>query len=622
MRGTPISPMRATRTSSNHPVPAASAEYVLAAQERAWAQVGNGRSRDDPETSPRRFPQGPSLDDEPPSRKPVPATKDDSLSRSSSSSPVVTTEQGGQGYGGIEAFVAYPSSRKIPVAYVEATTVMRTDEVEAGVAIKWRRTKLAYLLLVGIFLLTIITVPVTLTTRKRTKIETTPAPRLPPTASPTTAPTSHVIPRLANELKDYVFDWDELRTRGTPQNEAMFWMALEDKFSKREGWNVKSEQYLQRFVLAVIYFALNGDTWDSCGRADLMCIADGSKQSWLTDSSECVWIMVQCDENGRVTALKSDYAVGTGISGRPGGKIPPEISHLKALEEVVLKGRPSDQLQVKGPLLAYLAKMTNLRTLNLRDADFTGTIPSDFAAMHPGLTVLNLRNNNMSGPIPNLSGLQLLSEFDLSANSFVGTIPATIGSMRALTSLDLRMNQLTGEIPASVFTLTNLSILDVGANLLSGTIASEIGNLANLTVVSLGPSNMTGTLPQALFSLTALSLLRLHDSQFSGPLREEDFVQIADTILLLQLANNDFSGPIPIGSWESLEQLEELYLYGNPKLTGTITQTFCAKRGLCIGDIRELQVGCNVICVEGCCAMNVDVVECPLWPMSRSDLPN
>jgi uncharacterized protein YjbI with pentapeptide repeats len=339
----------------------------------------------------------------------------------------------------------------------------------------------------------------------------------------------------------------------------MFWMALEDTYNGREGWDVKSERYLQRFVLAVIYFALNGDKWKDCGRADPACSANGSRRSWLTDSSECTWNMIACDENNRVIAFTNVTAEGT-IAVAPYGFMPPEFSHLTALEEVVLNGTYYDKFKVKGPLLAYLAKMTNLRTLKLRDADFTGTIPSDFAQKHPKLTVLDLRNNNMGGPIPNLSGLQVLSKLNLSANSFVGTIPATIGSMRALTRLDLRMNQLTGEIPATVFTLTNLNILDVGANMLRGTIASEIGILANLTEVSLGPSNMTGTLPSALFSLTALSLLRLHDSQFSGPLREEDFVQNADMISLLQLANNDFSGPIPINAWESVEQLKELYI--------------------------------------------------------------
>jgi Leucine-rich repeat (LRR) protein len=610
------SPMRATRTSSNHPLPAASAEYVLVAQKRAWAQLGNNRRRDDPETSPRRLAQGSSVDDEPPSRKTVPACTKDNLSGSSSLFPVVTREQGRQEDGGIEAFVAETSSRMIPVAYVEATTVITTDEVEAGAAMKRRLTIRAFLLLAGVVLLTIVIVPVAITTNRKTAA--IPAPTLVPTSSPTMGPTSHVIPGFANELKDYLLNWDDLRTRGTPQNAAMFWMALEDTYSKREGWDVKSDRYLQRFVLAVIYFALNGDKWKNCGRADPvpMC-GPGSRQSWLTDSSECTWNMIACDENNRVIAFTNVEAEGT-IAVAPYGFMPPEISHLTALEKVVLKGKEFDKFKVKGPLLAYLAKMTNLRTLNLRDADFTGTIPSDFAATHPKLTVLDLHNNNMSGPIFDLSGLQLLPELDLSANSFVGTIPATIGSMRALTSLDLRMNQLTGEIPATVFTLTDLNFLDVGANMLRGAIASEIGNLANLTVVSLGPSNMTGTLPPALFSLTALSLLRLHDSQFHGPLRNEDFAHIADTISVLRLENNGFSGPIPINAWESVEQLEELYLYGNPKLTGTITQTFCAKRGVESGEIRELQVGCNVLCVIGCC----NYEGCPLWPMSRDDLPN
>jgi hypothetical protein len=205
--GPPGSPMRATRTSSNYPLPAASAEYVLVAQKRAWAQVGNGRRRDDPETSPRRLAQGSSLDDEPPSRKTVLATKDN-LSGSSSLPPVVTREQGGQEYGGIEAFVAETSSRMIPVAYVEATTVIRTDEVEAGASMKRRRTIITYLMLTGVVLLTIVIVPVAVTTPRKTV--TIRAPTLAPTSSPTMGPTAQLIPQLAYDLKDFVFDWNDL----------------------------------------------------------------------------------------------------------------------------------------------------------------------------------------------------------------------------------------------------------------------------------------------------------------------------------------------------------------------------------------------------------------------------
>ena len=97
--------------------------------------------------------------------------------------------------------------------------------------------------------------------------------------------------------------------------------------------------------------------------------------------------------------------------------------------------------------------------------------------------------------------------------------------------------------------------------------------------------------------LPALATLSLQDSQFSGSLREEDFAHIAETISVLRLENNGFSGPIPIGALESAVVLEGLYVYGNPELTGSFTQTICAKRGLAKGELQQLEVGCNLVCV-------------------------
>jgi hypothetical protein len=517
------------------------------------------------------------------------------------------------------------------VVDAEVVLVIRTDEEEEVEAKKRQKKFLTYLMLAGVILLTIVIVPVAVTTRKKTAA--TPAPTLSPTISPTMAPTGQIVPQLAMDLADRVgTDVNVMRKRGTPQNEAMLWMASEDTFSIEKGWDVQSERYLQRFVLAVIYFALNGDKWANCGRSDPQCSAKNKDVSWLTNTDECDWIMIECDDNGQVIAITNEGAsrVNDAHDVMGYGKMPPEISHLTSLEKIHLAGKDANKLVVAkanygGPLLSYLSKMTNLRTLDLHNAAYTGTIPFDFAVTHPMLTTLNLDRNAMSGPIPSLNGLGALRELNLSSNKFAGTIPSDVGSLQALTSLELRMNELLGEVPTSVYTLTKLISLDLGQNAIKGTIANEIGNLVNLTKVALGRSNMMGTLPPGLFSLTALTDLSLPSAQFSGPLREEDFAQIADTIRILDLAGNDFSGPIPINAWESTEQLEYLYANDNPELNGSITQTFCRKRGIVEGQVKVMEIGCNVICVEGCCYPVIDeerkVDQCGAWPAGLGDLP-
>jgi hypothetical protein len=415
-----------------------------------------------------------------------------------------------------------------------------------------------------------------------------------PSRSPTMAPTTVVIGQLANDLRPYVDNFDDLRTKGTPQNSAMLWIALEDDYSLDNKWRVQDERFIQRFVLAVIYFALNGHSWDHCPPTDPLC---RSTQRWLTNTNECNWKMLRCDDNSRITAFDNDPSKHRFQYGSVFGVMPPEISRLTALQDIRIPELwPwGPEMTVTGPLLDYISKMTSLRTLEVTGGELVGTIPLDFASRHP-----------------------LLTRVDLRRNALRGTLPEGLGSLQSLEALYLGDNALTGEIPLTVYNLTGLVMLDFGNNTLRGTIADKIGKLTNLVEVVLGPSLMTGPLPPALFTLPALATLSLRDSQFSGSLREIDFAQIADTISVLQLAKNDFSGPIPIEALESAHVLEELYVSGNPELTGSFTQTFCAKRGI------VLEVGCNLFCVEGCCRpVNGRGwgLECASWPSTIMGLP-
>jgi hypothetical protein len=612
----PTSPLR---VNNNNPSLAASTDYALAAQERAVLLQYRRKTgiNDDPpaEESPRRRHHAATADQSfvgdgstlSPRAKTVAKKEIADASAGHLSSSPITAEEGGAGQGGIEAFVAEPKSgvanTKPDVVYVEASTVIRSDEVDATAARKRRRQLIAYLMLVGLAVSTIIVVVLVALTRQRKLGRPTSAPSMTPSGSPTMAPTALVIGQLATDLRPYVDNFDDLRTKGTPQNSAMLWIALEDEYSLDNKWRVPDERFIQRFVLAVLYFALNGDSWDHCPRTDPLCVTDGATtQPWLTNTNECSWKMLRCDDNGRITAFDNDLTTDWDSDAMVFGVLPPEISRLTALQDISIRDRRvgRDAKTVTGPLLDYISKMASLRILEVKNGNLVGTIPSDFATRHP-----------------------LLTRVDLRRNALHGNLPEGLGGLKSLEALQLAGNALTGEIPLTLYNLTGLVILDFGNNSLRGTIADEIGQLTNLVEVVLGPSLMTGLLPPALFTLPALATISLQDSQFSGSLREVDFAQIANTISVLRLENNDFSGPIPIEALESADVLEELYVYGNPELTGSFTQTICAKRGAVEGQIKELHVGCNLVCVEGCCHPVVEggiILECA-WPVDTSDLP-
>jgi hypothetical protein len=78
------------------------------------------------------------------------------------------------------------------------------------------------------------------------------------------------------------------------------------------------------------------------------------------------------------------------------------------------------------------------------------------------LDVLDLSNNNFSGPIPSNITRQVtyLTSLDLSYNSFSGEIPVGIGNM-ALHFLYIQHNQLSGQIPREFDGLLRLTTLNV-----------------------------------------------------------------------------------------------------------------------------------------------------------------
>ena len=60
---------------------------------------------------------------------------------------------------------------------------------------------------------------------------------------------------------------------------------------------------------------------------------------------------------------------------------------------------------------------------------------------------LYLWGNELSGPIPDLSGLTALKHLSLSENLLTGEIPASLGNLTNLSTLYLRDNELSGAIP-------------------------------------------------------------------------------------------------------------------------------------------------------------------------------
>ncbi|CAH9110507.1 unnamed protein product [Cuscuta epithymum] len=159
-----------------------------------------------------------------------------------------------------------------------------------------------------------------------------------------------------------------------------------------------------------------------------------------------------------------------------------------------------------------------------------GSIPSKTLILLPELQILDLGNNNISGPFPSeLSKTQSLTTLSLQHNRFDGSLPADFSMWENLSFLNLSNNKFSGSIPSTFSNLTHLTTLNLANNSLSGNIPDL--DLPSLHLLDLSNNNLTGILPH--------SLTRFSASSFSG--------------------NNLSPAPIVVSSSSSLEKKLEKF---------------------------------------------------------------
>ncbi|KAK2657768.1 hypothetical protein Ddye_010820 [Dipteronia dyeriana] len=179
-------------------------------------------------------------------------------------------------------------------------------------------------------------------------------------------------------------------------------------------------------------------------------------------------------EIGNLASLKLLHLNNNNIS----GQIPPGFSELLDLVHFLL-----DNNNLSGYLPAELSEMPNLGILQLDNNSFQGTsIPVSYSNM-PKPVKLSLRNCNLQGEIPDLSGIPGLLFLDLSSNQLNGTIPTNKLSEN-ITTIDLSNNQLIGPIPSNFSGLPRLQRLSLANNSLSGIVPSNIWQNINFSATA------------------------------------------------------------------------------------------------------------------------------------------
>lgn len=98
------------------------------------------------------------------------------------------------------------------------------------------------------------------------------------------------------------------------------------------------------------------------------------------------------------------------------------------------------------------------------------------------MRLLSFKSNRLGGTLPpEIGGLSLLRNLDVSKNSMTGNIPESYGNLELLGSLYLSENSFSGEIPSSFNQLTELTIFTAERNSLTGVMPAGICGINRLT---------------------------------------------------------------------------------------------------------------------------------------------
>ena len=112
-------------------------------------------------------------------------------------------------------------------------------------------------------------------------------------------------------IENEISSSSDLIDETTPQYKALDWILFTDLGTCPEDHNLAD-----RYALAVIYFATNGDLWSACNAVTSPNIApceEGDEGRFLSTGNECDWYGVVCDEQNEIyeILLRNNNLSGT-----------------------------------------------------------------------------------------------------------------------------------------------------------------------------------------------------------------------------------------------------------------------------------------------------------------------
>ena len=360
--------------------------------------------------------------------------------------------------------------------------------------------------------------------------------------------------RLGMALPEYTLEVIRNDKAGSsPQARGLAWILDDPNLSNYTLW-----QKRQRYALAILYYATNGDEWHL-------------HPGWLHyNTSECFWetrLPVEtyddpnklntamaaptsrsCDEEGyyRTLDLTKNNLVGS---------IPPEIEFLAStLTTLSVKDNPLSSGSGNS-LPEQIYSLTNLKFLGIAFCELTGTIPTQLGGLTQ-LTTLVVGRNNFQGTIPreiaNLSHVRGLFM------NYLG--PRVMGTLPLLEWFG--GTDTTKDHTRSGSFLSNLRTLHVHGNTgldSTNALPTEIGNIRDLEKVLFGQvSFVGGTIPCKSSNTILILKYDYYSHTFHSRLPTAE-IGLLTNMTVFNMRNSSISGSIPMELWNLTNMVSVLH---------------------------------------------------------------
>ncbi|KAM3371112.1 hypothetical protein ACQJBY_018468 [Aegilops geniculata] len=223
---------------------------------------------------------------------------------------------------------------------------------------------------------------------------------------------------------------------------------------------------------------------------------------------------------------------------------------------------------LNGSLPASLFALPHLKILDLSLNDFDGHIPIGSFSGPISLEVLDLNWNHLNGTLL-LRAFKNIRSLNLGDNQFSGSLPVSLFALPHLKSLDLSHNKFEGHFPINFSSEpAPLEVLHLNNNKLSGALPTEQAFviLQNLRELYLSSNQFRGNIPTSLFSLPHIERLNLSNNLLGGSILINPSSNLSLSLKSLRFSRNNLSGRLSFISLQSLTKLEEIDLSGNVNL--------------------------------------------------------